>query len=103
MLVKSFTDDLAWDVQRQLVNGYFRPPGLSVMPAVEYPLPAPMMSAIVQTVSAMQKAFMEEMTRMFLAQQETALIHGITAGQVWRMFGLQPSRICFACAAQSAG
>lgn len=24
MLVKSFTDDLAWTVQRQLVNGYFR-------------------------------------------------------------------------------
>lgn len=24
MLVKSFTDDLAWDVQRQLVNRYFR-------------------------------------------------------------------------------
>lgn len=24
MLVKSFTDDLAWDVQRRLVNGYFR-------------------------------------------------------------------------------
>ena len=24
MLVKSFTDDLAWDVQRQLVNSYFR-------------------------------------------------------------------------------
>ena len=24
MLVKSFTDDLAWDVQRQLVNAYFR-------------------------------------------------------------------------------
>jgi hypothetical protein len=24
MLVKSFTDDLAWSVQRQLVNGYFR-------------------------------------------------------------------------------
>ncbi len=24
MLVKSFTDDLAWDVQRQLVNCYFR-------------------------------------------------------------------------------
>ena len=25
MLVKSFTDDLAWTVQRQLVNSYFRP------------------------------------------------------------------------------
>lgn len=24
MLVKSFTDDLAWDIQRQLVNGYFK-------------------------------------------------------------------------------
>jgi len=24
MLVKSFTDDLAWEVQRQLINGYFR-------------------------------------------------------------------------------
>lgn len=24
MLVKSFTDNLAWDVQRQLVNTYFR-------------------------------------------------------------------------------
>ena len=24
MLVKSFTDDLAWEVQRQLVNGYFK-------------------------------------------------------------------------------
>lgn len=25
MLVKSFTDDLAWQVQRELVNGYFKP------------------------------------------------------------------------------
>lgn len=25
MLVKSFTDDLAWEVQRELVNNYFRP------------------------------------------------------------------------------
>ena len=24
MLVKSFTDDLAWDIQKQLVNGYFK-------------------------------------------------------------------------------
>lgn len=24
MLVKSFTDDLAWEVQRELINGYFR-------------------------------------------------------------------------------
>lgn len=29
MLVKSFTDDLAWEVQRQLVNSYFRAKKLS--------------------------------------------------------------------------
>lgn len=29
MLVKSFTDDLAWSVQRQLVNSYFRASGSS--------------------------------------------------------------------------
>lgn len=29
MLVKSFTDDLAWDVRRQLVNTYFRNQGLT--------------------------------------------------------------------------
>lgn len=30
MLVKSFTDDLAWDVQRQLVKSYFRKPALKL-------------------------------------------------------------------------
>ena len=32
MLVKSFTDDLAWDVQRQLVKSYFAKPSLPVDP-----------------------------------------------------------------------
>lgn len=36
MLVKSFTDDLAWRVQRQLVAGYFRPAG-DVQPAAPRP------------------------------------------------------------------
>ncbi|WP_110949880.1 ORF6N domain-containing protein [Pseudomonas bohemica] len=30
MIVKSLTDDLAWDVQRQLVNRYFRPQAFAV-------------------------------------------------------------------------
>ena len=39
MLVKSFTDDLAWDVQRQLVNNYFNPhPVHNII--YQYPLPA---------------------------------------------------------------
>lgn len=36
MLVKSFTDDLAWDVQRQLVNTYFRCREEKPKPPYEY-------------------------------------------------------------------
>lgn len=38
MLVKSFTDDLSWDVQRELVNTYFRVKELSVpkVPSLPY-------------------------------------------------------------------
>lgn len=32
MIVKSLTDDLAWDVQRQLVNRYFRPAPAPLLP-----------------------------------------------------------------------
>lgn len=32
MLVKSFTDDLAWEVQRQLVNSYFRAKSVKSLP-----------------------------------------------------------------------
>lgn len=34
MLVKSFTDDLAWQVQRQLVNGYFRAKEAALKPVI---------------------------------------------------------------------
>lgn len=40
MLVKSFTDDLSWQIQRQLVKLYFR-----VKAAVEQPAPQPTLSA----------------------------------------------------------
>ena len=38
MLVKSFTDDLSWDIQRQLVNTYFKVKELSILkpPALPY-------------------------------------------------------------------
>lgn len=39
MLVKSFTDDLAWEVQRKLVNGYFRQPSASDQSAIPQTLP----------------------------------------------------------------
>lgn len=37
MLVKSFTDDLSWDVQRELVNTYFRVKEFSVPKAPSFP------------------------------------------------------------------
>lgn len=40
MLVKSFTDDLAWQVQRQLVKSYFRVKG-AMQPTAAEPIPAP--------------------------------------------------------------
>ncbi len=40
MLVKSFTDDLAWDVQRQLVKRYFAPEPIQSTITYQYPLPA---------------------------------------------------------------
>ena len=46
MIVKSFTDDLSWDVQRQLVNGYFK--GKEV--AISTPIALP-----VQSTSAVPK------------------------------------------------
>lgn len=40
MLVKSFTDDLAWDVQRQLVKRYFTPEPIQPTITYQYPIPA---------------------------------------------------------------
>lgn len=40
MLVKSFTDNLAWDVQRQLVKRYFTPEQIQPTVTYQYPLPA---------------------------------------------------------------
>lgn len=52
MLVKSFTDDLAWDVQRQLVNGYEVIHDLSEI--------------ISRTYSSFSKAFGEEKTKQMI-------------------------------------
>lgn len=46
MLVKSFTDDLAWDVQRQLVKNYFTPrPQQPTTITYQYPVSAASMES----------------------------------------------------------
>ncbi len=64
MLVKSFTDDLAWQVQRQLVNGYFR--AKQALPAVKDPQIAAVILALtrVDAVEQEQKRQAEELARI---------------------------------------
>lgn len=63
MLVKSFTDELSWDVQRQLVNGYFR---------------ANQMQSMISNLSPQLQALIQMETRQKQleakqAQQDTAI------------------------------
>lgn len=68
MLVKSFTDDLAWDVQRKLVDSYFR-----VKEVVNENL-SPQMQLLMQMVNTMaQKELADkERDRQIALAQETA-------------------------------
>lgn len=68
MLVKSFTDDLAWKVQRQLVNSYFR-----VKQVVSEEL-SPQMQLLMQMVNTMAEKELadKERNRQIALAQETA-------------------------------
>lgn len=68
MLVKSFTDDLAWKVQRELVDGYFR-----VKKIVNEEL-SPQMQLLVQMVNTMAQKEIEDKERdkKIALAQETA-------------------------------
>ncbi len=65
-----------------------RKTGAYAMPGVEFSLPAPMMSAITQTVAALFDVYHSRMLQSAKAIQETSVIHGMTAGQIWDLHGL---------------
>lgn len=100
VLVKSFTDDLSWQVQDKLVDGYFRA-GMAVAGRIERldhlpPAIARQFGGIIKSVIHKE---LEEALRIALpsllhgeaAKQQTGLRHGRTAGQVWNDYKLQPS------------
>lgn len=61
MLVKSFTDDLAWTVQRELVNSYFRvraKPAKTVTPGAEKRAAAMLLNAKSRTAKQMMALWM---------------------------------------------
>ena len=62
MLVKSFTDDLSWDVQRQLVNSYFK---------VERPQPVQQLSPM-EMIAAMANNAVEMERRLKEAETKVA-------------------------------
>ena len=68
MLVKSFTDDLAWDVQRKLVSSYFK---VKELASEEL---SPQMQLIMQMVNNMAKKELadKERDRQIALAQETA-------------------------------
>lgn len=77
MLVKSFTDDLAWMVQRQLVRSYFEAETpVRVLPAAEGKKPLPRMRTPPQAVRELQQ--MDPDTNITLA----ALRRWIKSGQM---------------------
>lgn len=94
VLVKSFTDDLAWQVQEQLVDGYFRagspkgePFNLNTLP----PAVASQVGGIVKAVVHKELAAMiPELIQAELSKNQTSLRHGETAGQIWKRHGLPP-------------
>lgn len=74
MLVKSFTDDLAWQVQDMLVERYFRPaPDLSGM----------VKDVITQTFAAI----MPELITSAVAQHRFEMVEGLTATDVIELAG----------------
>lgn len=93
MITKSLTDDLAWDVQRQLVNSYFRvEKGLQSVESLS--------PAVAKQIGGMVKAVVHKQFEEALAQALPALVHGeiakhnlsvrygCTSGQIWRKHGL---------------
>lgn len=67
MLVKSFTDDLAWKVQRELVNSYFRKAGGYSQKAL----------SPVEMFSLQAQINMEQERRLNALEQKQAVVEGV--------------------------
>lgn len=90
MVVKSFTDDLAWKVQRQLVNCYFRKnePVQGSSETLPHSILDQVGTVIQQQLAAMFQAELPRLVQGELAKQQMAVRCGVTAGQVWQLYKL---------------
>lgn len=90
MVVKSFTDELAWKVQRQLVNCYFRKndPAKGSSETLPPSILDQVGTVIQQQLAAMFQAELPKLVQSELARQQMSVRCGVTAGQVWQLYKL---------------
>lgn len=96
VLVKSFSDDLAWQVQDQLVEGYFRGKalahnaGLSVAEVVD--LMQKMVPAIITTTfDALEKRLDQRLDER-IASSQVGTAYGVTTGDILDEFKIEGVR-----------
>lgn len=88
MLVKSLTDDLSWQVQRELVNGYFKGQGQRQINHSQGSATIAKVSNIVNLFPLLQEEFKQIIyyrVEKQLTQKETAKILGISSHKLWKM------------------
>ena len=85
MLVKSFTDDLAWEVQRQLVNHYFRSKALAT--PKDSALRQAEIEARIRNAKTRQARLMKEMAEGFRDQLSPESIQLLLAGVTELLMG----------------
>lgn len=78
MLVKSFADDLAWEVQRQLVNNYFR--AKEIKNHIEMIAKETRSQAMLRNAKTRQAKLMKEMAETFIGQLSPESIQLLLVG-----------------------
>lgn len=86
MLVKSFTDDLAWDVQRQLVKSYFAKPAPAADPLASLPPEQRALVALMVDNAAIKSAQMAQ-GQALAAQAEVQAEQGAALTSVEQRVG----------------
>lgn len=96
MLVKSFTDDLAWEVQRKLVNSYFRQ---AAAPAPQFAIPQTMAEALrlaadlSETVEAQKVQLAESAPKIAFHDAVTSAVNAQTMEEVAKALGTGRNRL----------
>lgn len=98
VLVKSFTDDLAWRVQEQLVDGYFR---AKAAPATQHAMSPELAGQVQQMVTGMLtgvvtevvvavvRNLLPELVEADLSKQRTVWARGKTSGELLDIHGIK--------------